>query len=346
MNIIFELNHPKHYYQFKYIMHNLQANGHKCLVLARDKDVLLNVLDEEGVPYKIFGLHHKSMMKKVVGTISIINQYRKIASKFKADVIVSKASFYGCFVAKLLGAKSIIFPDSEVVKVTNKYVVPMCTKVVTPDNFTLNYGEKHMKVKGLFENSYLAPNVFSPKNEIIESCDLKKPYAVFRFVGWYANHDVGNAGLSLEDKVKLVKSVEKYMSVYISSEKELPAELSKYKLNTPSSEIHTVLKNADLYLGDSQTMATEAAILGTPAIRTNSFVGHNDMSNFILLENKYKLLVNVPINDYNLLFNTVTEFAQNSRKEEWTGRLSAYYEEVGDMNKDITKIIETLCLSY
>ena len=37
-------------------------------------------------------------------------------------------------------------------------------------------------------------------------------------------------------------------------------------------------------------MATEAAILGTPVIRCNSFVGKNDMGNFIELEKKYKLL--------------------------------------------------------
>ena len=50
MKYIFELNHPKHYYQFKYIMQSLQKQGHEILVLARDKDVLLKVLEEENVP--------------------------------------------------------------------------------------------------------------------------------------------------------------------------------------------------------------------------------------------------------------------------------------------------------
>lgn len=52
MKYIFELNHPKHYYQFKYVMQLLRQSGHEILVHARDKDVLLKVLDEEGVPYK------------------------------------------------------------------------------------------------------------------------------------------------------------------------------------------------------------------------------------------------------------------------------------------------------
>lgn len=65
MKYIFELNHPKHYYQFKYIMQELQQSGHQVHVLARDKDVLLSVLQEEGVAYQIFGAH-KPLASRVV----------------------------------------------------------------------------------------------------------------------------------------------------------------------------------------------------------------------------------------------------------------------------------------
>ena len=47
MKYIFELNHPKHYYQFKYVMRILKEHGHEIKVLAREKDVLLDVLKEE-----------------------------------------------------------------------------------------------------------------------------------------------------------------------------------------------------------------------------------------------------------------------------------------------------------
>jgi len=42
----------------------------------------------------------------------------------------------------------------------------------------------------------------------------------------------------------------------------------------------TYLYYANVYIGDSQTMATEASVLGTPAIRSNSFAEGSDMSNF------------------------------------------------------------------
>ena len=106
---------------------------------------------------------------------------------------------------------------------------------------------------------------------------------------------------------------------------------------TPAAEIHSVLAYADLYVGDSQTMATEAALLGTPAIRSNSFVGPNDMTNFIVLEQQYNLLRN--IRDYDGVIATIQDMLQNSCKQEWETKKEAYFQQVGDANQQIYDII-------
>jgi predicted glycosyltransferase len=242
--------------------------------------------------------------------------------------------------AKIFHKKSVIFPDSEVVKVTNRYVVPMCTKVVTPDSFRLDYGSKHYRIKGIFEDCYLSPHVFQADEAVVEKYGLKRPYAVVRFVGWFANHDVGKSGFNQREKEELVQAISKNMNVYISSENDLPDELEPYRLPTPASVIHDVLSFADLYIGDSQTMASEAALLGTPAIRSNSFVGPNDMSNFIMLQEKYGLLYNVaePAEAISL----ATDMSKNSRKVEWMEKRDKYYAQVGDCNAQIVELIERI----
>ncbi len=338
MKYIFEFNHPKHYYQFKYIISLLQSRGHTIKVLARDKDVLLRVLSEEQVPFEIFGVHKNSILGKLFSSFTIFVHYKRIAEGFHPDVIVSKASLYGVFVAKALHCKSFIFPDSEVVALTNKVVAPLATHIITPEPFSLNYGPKHQKIKGLFEDCYLSPQTLSIDRDYPKKNGLKCPYAILRFVGWSANHDINNSGFSLEEKIELAESISRYMTVYISSEKALPNELCKYKLSTPAAQVHQVLANADLYIGDSQTMATEAALLGTPAIRSNSFVGDNDMSNFKMLEEKYGLLLN--IRDFNTVLNTAIDFAKESRKEEWLHKRNAYYASVGNANLFITDILD------
>ena len=45
------------------------------------------------------------------------------------------------------------------------------------------------------------------------------------------------------------------------------------QLKISPEKIHHLLYFATMFVGDSQTMTSEAAVLGTPAIRCNSFVG-------------------------------------------------------------------------
>ncbi len=338
MKYIFELNHPKHYYQFKRIMSMLKEHGHVIKVLARDKDVLLNVLKEEKVPYVVFGVHKDNILGKALSSIGILFQYKRIAKGFQPDLIVSKASLYGTIVAKIMRCKSCIFPDSEVVTLTNKVVAPLATYIITPESFAIDYGKKHIRIKGVFEDCYLSPDVLSINDHFPEEHGLKRPYAILRFVGWSANHDLHNKGFSLGEKNELVNSISKFMTVYISSEKELPTDLAGFELSTPAAQIHQVLANASLYVGDSQTMATEAALLGTPAIRSNSFVGEKDMSNFKLLERTYGLLLN--IGDFRTVLDTVKAFAEFPQKEEWIKKRNVYYASVGSTNLYLTQLLE------
>ncbi len=336
MNFIFELNHPKHYYQFKHVIESLKKQNHLILILARNKDVLLNVLAEEKVDYVVFGKHYKSILGKVFGSILILLAYYRIVRKFKPNAIVSKASVFAVIIGKIINIKTFIFPDSEVVKLTNKIVAPLASYIITPNSFELDFGEKHFRVPGLFESCYLAPNVFTPNFGLISSY-VKKPYAIIRFVGWNANHDINNSGFSLSQKLSIVNVLKPYMNVYVSSETTLPDPLSEYNLTVPTSLIHHVLSFSDLYIGDSQTMATEAALLGTPSFRSNSFVGENDMSNFKILENEFGLLLN--ISDFDTLVSQVEEFAKVSRKNEWKKKIDGYNEKVGDLNEIIKKYL-------
>ncbi len=46
-----------------------------------------------------------------------------------------------------------------------------------------------------------------------------------------------------------------------------------YRIRINPLDMHHVMAFASLYLGDSQTMAAEASVLGTPFVRFNDFVG-------------------------------------------------------------------------
>jgi hypothetical protein len=223
---------------------------------------------------------------------------------------------------------------------TNKVVAPLANRVVTPSNFQLCFGKKHLRIPGLFEDCYLHPSVFTFDEELLEKLEIRRPYVIMRFIAWDANHDFGESGISDSQKLEIVNYLRNDYHVYISSEKELPDDLKSFKIRIPASAIHHILAGADLYIGDSQTMATEAALLGTPSIRCNSFVGDNDMSNFKILEEKYQMLVNVHNTDN--IFKYIDQLASQDNKYQWKNRRDSYYKITGNPNNLIVKYIEEI----
>ena len=96
---------------------------------------------------------------------------------------------------------------------------------------------------------------------------------------------------------------------------------------------------AQLLVGDSQTMTTEAALLGTPAVRCNSFVGENDMANFIELENKYDLIYS--FNDYEKALDKAIYLLQKSDlKEEWVQKRNVMLSDKVDVSSFIVDYID------
>ena len=69
--------------------------------------------------------------------------------------------------------------------------------------------------------------------------------------------------------------------------------------------MHHILSFAALFVGDSQTMAAEAAVLGVPSIRFNDFVGR--ISYLEELENTYELGYGFNSAEVELLYKKVVQ---------------------------------------
>jgi predicted glycosyltransferase len=341
---LFELGHPKHYHMFKVLMNHYQSKEIDIVVVARNKDVLLKLLDADKVKYFILGPHKDGMFNKLMITPYLLVNYLKLLLAKKPKLIFSKASPYASTLSKLVGSKHIIFPDSDGFK-SNDLLMKFATIVVTPKNYKNNYGEKHKRISDFFENLYLHPDVFVPDRNKLKkySIDPDSKYAIVRLVGWGAHHDSFEKGFGFKQRETLVETLSRYARVYVTSEKELTKELKKYKLHIDPEDIHHVLYYASLYIGDSQTMATEASLLGVPAVRVNSFVGDNDMTNFKLLENRYQLLLNYSNTNINDAIDKSIELLSDySTKQQWKAKRKKYYQENKNIFKEIIEIIDTV----
>ena len=137
--------------------------------------------------------------------------------------------------------------------------------------------------------NFLHPNHFTPDPKIVEAygIDTSKPYFVMRFASLHAHHDNGIKGINTEIAERLVKILEPFGTIYITSERPLEPQFEQYRIKINPLDMHHVMAFASLYIGDSQTMAAEAGVLGVPFVRFNDFVGR--IGYLRELEDKYEL---------------------------------------------------------
>lgn len=292
MKVLFDVGHPAHVHLFKHPINELESAGHDTYVVSRNKEITIQLLDQYGIdhiPLSAMGSGKFSLLTE--WTTRELRTIRK-AHSYDPDVVLSVVSPPAAHAARIVGCPNIVFNDSEPSHLAAKLTYPFADRICTPANFAVDIGDKQERYDGYHELAYLHPHRFQPDPEALRTHDIEPQdnYSVVRFVSWGAHHDVGHQGFSLETKRRLVSSLSDHGNIYITSESTLPAEFEEYRLPIPPERMHDLLYYADLYAGDSQTMATEAAILGTPAVRSNSFAGNNDMSNFVELEEEYRLI--------------------------------------------------------
>ena len=96
--------------------------------------------------------------------------------------------------------------------------------------------------------------------------DTDHPYVVLRLPSLLSSHDNREVGTPPDTWLRWIEATRETHQVVISSERPLGADLDTFRLDGPPADVHHVLASADLVMGESATMAAEAAVLGTPAI--------------------------------------------------------------------------------
>ena len=155
----------------------------------------------------------------------------------------------------------------------------------TPDSYAGIVRGTHVTYPGYHELAYLHPNRFTPDAGRLAEYGLTRPYAFVRFVSWQASHDAGHTSLDLSAKFELIRRLQERTTVVLSSEGELPPRLESLRLQGPVTGIHDVIAHAELIVGDSGTMVSEAAVLGTPAVLISPMRAgvHDDQVSYGLL---------------------------------------------------------------
>jgi predicted glycosyltransferase len=344
MKLIVYLGHPAHFYLFKNTIKHLKKKGHSVSVLIKKKDILEDLLVRSKIKYKNILPEGRKDHKVGMALGMLKRDVRLFVFSFlnRPDLLIGTSIEIG-HVGTLLRIPSINVneDDADVVPLFSKISYPWCTQILSPsvcDNG--KWENKSIKYEGYHELAYLHPNHFTPSRDRVESYfSTKEPYFLIRFAKLTAHHDEGIKGISNTLALTIIQALSHRGRVYITSERELPVEFEPYRIDINPLDIHHVMAFASLYLGDSQTMAAEAGVLGTPFVRLNDFVGR--IGYLAELENKYNLGFGIKPDNSEKLLSVVMNLADTKNlKQVFFGRKIKMLNEKIDVAQFMTWFIE------
>lgn len=288
MRVLIFANTPAHVHLYKHVVSGLQSAGHEVLVLARDYGCTLDLADAYDLPYKCYG---KCDTTKYSLLANLPKQYLNIvreSRRFGPDLIFGMGA-YAAHAGAITRTPAYLVLDSEPTTLDHRISRPFARAILTPDSFRSDLGDDHYVFAGFKECAYLHPDVFEPDDGIRSALGVDDdPFVIIRFNAFGSHHDVSQGGFSTGEREQLIRHLATDATVFVSDEGgDLDlATLPARPFDLHPSRLHDALAEASLLVADTQTMVTEAALLGTPAVRSNSFVGENDMGNFLELEDR------------------------------------------------------------
>lgn len=337
MRVLVTVQHPADVHLFRNAIAHLQENGHEVRVLAREKDIVLDLLDCYDIDHSLHAGPAETLLElahvQARYELDILRETRA----FEPDVLAADSEPGIAHAGVLTGTPSVVFSDTEHAAIQNSLAYPFADRVVTPECYRDEVGAKQVRYPSYHELAYLHPDRFTPDESVREAVmnDPESPFVLLRLVSWSSAHDIGNSGF--RDPVEVVSKLEAAgAEVAISAEGSLPPALREKRLDAPADRIHDVLACADLCLGESATMVAESAVLGTPAVYVSTLrLGYLDD-----LESAYGLVSNHPgRNRQERGIEAALELLAEP-KETWETRRERLLEEATDTT---AVIVEQLC---
>jgi len=271
MRIAIDIGHPAHVHFFKNAIGVLQERGHEVTIVARGIPVALRLLDSLGLQYRIASRKRKGAMGLGVELAEHFCRLLPVMIGRRIDVCASIGGTFMVHAAVLARCKRVVFSDTETAGTANRITFPFANRVVTPRFYPHDLGRKHKRYDGFHELAYLHPRYFSPSQDALSRYGLSagEPFSIVRLSSWEAAHDVGVERLPLAKITPLIDRLGKMGRVIIIPEGETPESLRQHELEIDPLDFHDLLALASYCVTEGATTASEACILGTPAVYLN-----------------------------------------------------------------------------
>ncbi|GJM45032.1 MAG: hypothetical protein DHS20C21_18740 [Gemmatimonadota bacterium] len=265
MRILIDILHPAHVHFFAAFHGEMAERGHELRVASRRKDVTCELLDARRIP-------HDPISERRGGQLGLWREARhrltaldRQAREFRPHVITGCMGPLAVLAGKRRRIPTAIFYNNETATQANRVAQRWATAYITGRSFRGSAGPRHVVHDSYHELAYLHPLRFRPDPGTRSELGVGDDEALIlvRFVSLTSSHDGGVHGV--RDRTAFVAALAERGRVFVSTEDPWDPGWNASPLPA-LDRMHHAVAAADLVIGESATVAAEAAVLGVPSI--------------------------------------------------------------------------------
>ncbi len=347
---LFYLVHPAKYHFHKIQINELLKKGHEVDILINTKDMLEELVIHEGWTYKNIFPNGRKIKGLHVYLSAFISIFRAVYKLLK----FTKGKKYDLFIGDLTTILGIIkrvpslYPTDDVLSAVPEQAIFFSTTshIIAPQITDVGkYKNKKIPYYGYKSLAHLHPNHFKPNETVLSKSLIKKRFFLVRCTGFNATHDLNKKGISDDLLYKIIDLLRPHGEVLISSERELPPEILKHELNINKGDINHYMYYADLFISDSTTMSSEAAVLGTPSIEFDEYF--HEIDQMKELEDKYQLIHCFNTSEEESFLNKISSLVlDKDLSKKYEDRRDVFLKDVIDLSAFLTWFYENYPKSF
>jgi predicted glycosyltransferase len=196
MRVVVTIQHAGHVHFFKHAIAALEADGHDVFVFARENAMSTALLDRCGIEYELLAGESDSLVS--LARAQCVYEARLLgrAREIQPDVMTAVGGVAVSHVASLVGARSVVFYDTEHASIIRNLSFPFADVICTPACFEADLGDNHHRYPGYHELAYLHPDRFTPDPDVREAVGVAPDdrFVVLRLGDWGPHTTSARAG--------------------------------------------------------------------------------------------------------------------------------------------------------
>ncbi|MHB9286498.1 hypothetical protein ACKVMT_05605 [Halobacteriales archaeon Cl-PHB] len=262
--MIITMARPADAHFYRPVIAAIAERDHEVSVFVRDHEGLTTYLDAAGVDYRTLAPPGRTTGSRLwTGALFEARLLSRLRGR-APDVLTAVGGVAVAHLSAVVDASSVLFCDAETTP-DPRLVEPFADEIHTPRSFEGSFGPGHRRYDGYQSLAYLHPRRYDADPAAARGVDVD-PNAPFFLL---EVNDQTAGGFSDEGRTTLASYLSTYGTVHVVGDGDIDPELTTSRISAENPALHHVLAFADLYVGNSPKRVTEAALLGTPAVRVS-----------------------------------------------------------------------------